>query len=212
MPQQDGPRLDGRAGQIWRAYVGGATQEAIAAEHGVSQQRISQVLAEVRESIGDVARMDAALLAQERADALLAAVWPAAMGGDPRAVGAALRVLERLAKAAGTDAVEPLRVTLERRLDLEGELVGVALGAALDAVPELSHEQRVAALTAAQAKLLGEDPPAPVSVSPELEEPTDTEQAKREAEFRRMMAADGVDADQLLAEVDDDQEDDDDDE
>lgn len=205
MPQQEGPRLDGRAGQIWSAYVGGSTQEAIAAEHGVSQQRISQVLAEVRESIGDVARMDAALLAQERADALLAAVWPAAMGGDPRAVGAALRVLERLAKAAGTDAVEPLRVTLERRLDLEGALIGEALGAALDAVPELSHEQRVAMLGAAQAKLLGAEPPArePVVDEPEA----DPEQARREQEFRRMMAADGVDPDELLAEEGDDDDD-----
>jgi hypothetical protein len=193
MPQRDGPRLDGRAGQIWSAYVGGSTQEAIAAEHGVSQQRISQVLAEVRESIGDAARMDAALLAQERADALLAAVWPAAMGGDPRAVGAALRVLERLAKAAGTDAVEPLRVTLERRLDLEGALIGEALGAALDAVPELSHEQRVAALTAAQAKLLGEELPAPLApVVDEEPEPDLMEDFKRFAE-REGFDPDGLD-------------------
>lgn len=193
MPQRDGPRLDGRAGQIWSAYVGGSTQEAIAAEHGVSQQRISQVPAEVRESIGDAARMDAALLAQERADALLAAVWPAAMGGDPRAVGAALRVLERLAKAAGTDAVEPLRVTLERRLDLEGALIGEALGAALDAVPELSHEQRVAALTAAQAKLLGEELPAPLApVVDEEPEPDLMEDFKRFAE-REGFDPDGLD-------------------
>lgn len=199
-------RLEGRDGAIWTAYVGGATQEAIAAEHGISRQRISQVLAEVRDSIGDTARMDAALLAQERADALLAAVWPAAMGGDPKAVGAALRVLERMARSLGTDAVEPLRVSLERRLDLEGAVIGEALGAALDAVPELSHEQRVAMLGAAQAKLLGEEPPArPV---PAVEEPAeDPEQAKREAEFRRLMAEDGVNAEELLADEEDDDDD-----
>jgi hypothetical protein len=45
-------------------------------------------------------------------------------------------------------------VALERRLDLEGELVATALGAALDSL-ELSHEQRVAALGAAQQHLLG---------------------------------------------------------
>lgn len=195
-------RLDGRDGQIWTAYVGGTAQEAIAAEHGITQQRVSQVLAEVRAAIGDGARMDAALLAQERVDALLAAVWPAARAGDTKAVLAALRVLERMAKATGTDAVEPLRVTLERRLDLEGALIGEALGAALDAVPELSHDQRIAALTAAQAKLLGEDPPAPAAPGPAVEEPDLTE------DFRRFAAENGFDPDELG----DDEGDDDDDE
>ncbi len=187
-------RLDGRDGRIWAAYVGGASQEAIASEHGISQQRVSQVLAEVRDSIGDAARTDAALLAQERTDALLAAVWPVAMSGDTKAVLAALRVLERQARALGTDAVEPLRVTLERRLDLEGALIGEALRAALGAVPELSHDQRIAALTAAQAKLLGEDPPAappPVKPEPDLT-----------GEFRRFAAENGFDPDE------DDEEDD----
>jgi hypothetical protein len=41
-------------------------------------------------------------------------------------------------------------------LDLEGELVANALGAALDAA-ELTHEQRVAALEAAQRRLLETD-------------------------------------------------------
>lgn len=201
-------RLEGRDGAIWTAYVGGASQEAIAGEHGISQQRVSQVLAEVRESIGDGARVDAALLAAERADALLAAIWQTAMAGDPKAVGAALRVLERQAKAMGTDAVEPLRVTLERRLDLEGELVATVLGTALDAVPGLSHEQRVAALTAAQSALLGEEvPPAPPAAAPSVEDPkADSEQARREREFRRMMREDGADPDELLA-ADDDEED-----
>jgi hypothetical protein len=45
-------------------------------------------------------------------------------------------------------------VALERRLDLEGELVASALSAALDAL-ELDHEQRVKALGAAQQHLLG---------------------------------------------------------
>lgn len=202
MPQRDGPRLDGRAGAIWSAYVSGASQESIAAEHGISQQRVSQVLAEVREGIGDGARLDAALLAQERTDALLAAVWPAAMQGEPKAVGAALRVLERMAKATGSDAVEPLRVTLERRLDLEGDLVATALGAALDAAPELSHETRVAMLSAAQCVLLGEDPPVPVT-APSVEEP----KPDLMDDFRRFAEQEGFDPDE---DQDDEDEDDDD--
>lgn len=199
-------RLDGRDGRIWCAYVSGASQEAIAAEHGISQQRVSQVLAEVRDSIGDTPRMDAALLAQERADALLAAVWPAARAGDTKAVLAALRVLERQAKALGTDAVEPVKVTLERRLDLEGELLADTLASVIDAL-DLSHDQRVFALATAQAKLGGE--PLPTPPTPVVEVPVvDPEQAKREAEFRRLMEADGVDADELLADDDQDDEED----
>ncbi len=193
-------RLDGRDGAIWSAYVGGATQEAIAAEHGISQQRVSQVLAEVRDSIGDGARMDAALLAAERADALLAAVWPAAMAGDLKAVGAALRVLERQAKAMGTDAVEPVTVSLERRLDVEGEAVAGALGAVLDAL-DLDHEQRVYAFGVAQAALVGEAPPAvPVPAAPVVEPPDLL------TEFRRFAEENGLDPDGLDDEGDDEDE------
>lgn len=195
-------RLEGRDGQIWGAYVAGRTQESIAAEYGVSRQRVSQVLAEVRETIGDAARMDAALLAAERADTLLAAVWPAAMTGEPKAVGAALRILERQAKAMGTDAVEPVTVALERRLSVEGEVVADALGAVLDAL-DLDHEQRVHALGVAQAVLLGEDPPAaPVAAPPVVEKPDLT------AEFRRFAEENGLDPDGL----DDEDGDEDDDE
>lgn len=47
-------RLDGRNGAIWRAYTfGGRTQEAIAEEYGITQERVSQILAAVRASIPD---------------------------------------------------------------------------------------------------------------------------------------------------------------
>lgn len=209
MPQRDGPRLEERDHEIWARYVGGWTQARLAAEYDVSQQRISQVLAEVRESIGDTARTDAALLAQERTNALLAAVWPAAMDGDTKAVLACLRVVERIAKALGTDAPEPLRVSLEQRLDVETGVVVDALGAALE-VLQLDEERRQLAVQAAMAKLLGEPlPEVPVPVPVVEESKHDVEQARREAEFRALMAQDGVDADVLLAEDDQDVEDDD---
>ncbi|MDW8805617.1 hypothetical protein P1P68_12695 [Streptomyces scabiei] len=202
-------RLEGRDGAIWTAYVGGATQEVIAAEHGISRQRVGQVLDEVRETIGDTARMDAALLAQERADALLAAVWPAAMAGDPRAVGAALRVLERLARALGTDAPEPLSVTLDRRLDLEGDSIATALRAAFDAL-ELTPSQMEWAAWSASAALYrsaGQEPPMsaparPASTPvPVVEEPVDA-RASMEARLRDLVADEpDVDVEALLAEV-----------
>lgn len=191
-------RLGGRDGAIWTAYVGGATQEAIATEYNITQQRVSQVLAEVRATIGDAPRMDAALLAAERTDALLAAVWPAAMEGDPRAVGAALRVLERQARALGTDAPEPLRVALERRLDDDAELVTDALAAALD-VLDLGPERQALAVAAATAKLTGgEPPPRPVSAVEVSAEPG------LMAEFREFAEREGFDPDGLDDEDDDD--------
>jgi hypothetical protein len=60
----------------------------------------------------------------------------------------------KLAAATAKQAVDAgVMAALERRLDLEGELVATALGAALDAL-DLPHEQRVAALEAAQGRLL----------------------------------------------------------
>lgn len=61
----------------------------------------------------------------------------------------------KLAATTAKQAVDAgVMVALERRLDLEGELVATALSAALDAI-ELTHEQRVLALGAAQQHLLG---------------------------------------------------------
>jgi hypothetical protein len=82
-------------------------------------------------------------------------------GGDPLKppdeIGPWLRQSReerRLAAATAKQAVDAgVMVALERRLDLEGELVANALGAALD-VLDLPHEQRVAALEAAQGRLL----------------------------------------------------------
>jgi hypothetical protein len=157
MPQHDGPRLDGRDGEVWRAYLYGHTQEQIATDHGISQQRVSQIITEIRDSIPQASKTDAALLDLERLSMLLAGVMPAARDGETKASGAALRILERRAKMLGLDATESLSVVLERHRDLEGQLVADALAAALD-VLGLTAEQRVAALGAAQRRLLDDAP------------------------------------------------------
>jgi len=84
-----------------------------------------------------------------------------AAGGDPLKPPDELRPwLEesrserKIAATTAKQAVDAgVMAALERRLDLEGELVANALGAALD-VLDLPHEQRVAALEAAQGRLL----------------------------------------------------------
>ncbi|WP_329336104.1 hypothetical protein OG252_13140 [Streptomyces sp. NBC_01352] len=83
-------------------------------------------------------------------------------GGDPLKPPASLnpwlaqsRLERKLAAATAKQAVDAgVMVALERRLDLEGELVATALAAALDAL-NLDHDQRVLALGAAQQHLLG---------------------------------------------------------
>lgn len=83
-------------------------------------------------------------------------------GGDPLKPPKSLnpwlaqsRLERKLAAATAKQAVDAgVMVALERRLDMEGELVASALAAALDSL-DLDHEQRVKALGAAQQHLLG---------------------------------------------------------
>jgi len=44
-------RLEGRDGSIYRAYCLGTTQEALAQEHGISQERVSAIIRNVTASI-----------------------------------------------------------------------------------------------------------------------------------------------------------------
>lgn len=160
MPQDEDPRLYGRDGDIWREYLYGHNQEQIAADHGLSQQRVSQIIREIRDNIPQTSKIDAALLDLERLNLMLTGVLPAAREGDTKASGAAMRIIERRARMLGLDATEPLSIVLERQRDLEGQLVADALAAALD-VLGLTEEQRIAALGAAQQRLLDNAPGDP---------------------------------------------------
>lgn len=44
-------RLEGRNGAIWADYCAGYTQDALADMYGISQQRVSQIIAQVRATI-----------------------------------------------------------------------------------------------------------------------------------------------------------------
>jgi DNA-binding transcriptional regulator LsrR (DeoR family) len=52
------PKLEGRTGELWRLYVSGWTQEAMAEKFGISQPRVSQILAAVRAQIPEVDRTE----------------------------------------------------------------------------------------------------------------------------------------------------------
>lgn len=63
------PKLEGRNGDIWRAYCNGATQEALAEKYGISQPRVAQIIAAVRAMIPEV---DRTALVQQELDFLAA--------------------------------------------------------------------------------------------------------------------------------------------
>lgn len=62
--------MEGRNGDVWRLFCRGKTQEAIAEQFGISQQRVSQIVNAVRESIGPVERADIVKQETDLLDAL----------------------------------------------------------------------------------------------------------------------------------------------
>ena len=104
MPNAKDPRLEGRNGEIWRAHLFGKTQEAIAEEFDVSQQRVSQIVREVRESLPETDLMEMRRADLERLDAMLPNNIMLAVAGDKDAVSSVLKIMERRAKLLGLDA------------------------------------------------------------------------------------------------------------
>jgi hypothetical protein len=52
-------RMEGRNGLIWRqCIIDGRTQESVAQEHGVTQQRISEIIAQVRATLPEQNRQE----------------------------------------------------------------------------------------------------------------------------------------------------------
>lgn len=129
-----------------------AMAHEIAAEQNVTPHEA--LLDLVRTATGRAAWVDN-VLAQQMRDHVEA-------GGDPLKPPKSLnqwlaqsRLERKLAAATAKQAVDAgVMVALERRLDMEGELVASALAAALDAL-ELDSDRRMLALGAAQQHLLG---------------------------------------------------------
>lgn len=89
MPEN--PALAGRNGRIWRDYCRGSTQAELAEKYGLSQQRVSQIVNEVKDSIPleertDLIRQETDLLRALRKEVL--ELWdaePAPLIHGPRA-------------------------------------------------------------------------------------------------------------------------------
>ena len=114
MPQADNERLSGRNGQIWQAYLLGHTQEAIAAEHGISQQRVAQILREIRKSIPDEDVAELRRVDLERLDSMTPANLQLARAGDKDGVKSVLAIMARRAALLGMDAPKQVEASIQR--------------------------------------------------------------------------------------------------
>lgn len=150
-------RLTGRNGQIWLAFIAGETQEALAARFDISQQRVSQIIADCRAAVPASTREE---LVQEAAELLRrlrrgamelveAGPIPAYSNGRPivlddgstaedhtarlAAMRMVLSVEERAAKLLGLDAATRMEHTVS------GAEQAAAQSAALDAAARLAR-------------------------------------------------------------------------
>ncbi len=128
-------RLTGRNGEIWRDYCGGRTQAWLAAKHGISQPRVSEIIQAVRDGITQETREEEIqrsleMLAELRAGALEVYRLAAAPvfvgkdgdvaydpedgsvvrdhGGRLRALETAVKVDQRIAQLLGLDAAQKM--------------------------------------------------------------------------------------------------------
>jgi DNA-binding transcriptional regulator LsrR (DeoR family) len=108
----DGDRLAGRDGAIWQSYIRGATQESIARKFGISQQRVSAVIKEVRDNMPEETKQE---IVQREIEMLYTArehvielMEQAVATGEAKlaldAVDRLVRVGERQARLLGLDA------------------------------------------------------------------------------------------------------------
>lgn len=141
-------RLAGRNGEIWRAYVNGLTQDAIADKFGISQQRVSQIVHDVRSSIPDRVRgevVDRQVELLERLQGEAIELWekppiPAYSNGRPildedgqavedhtyrmRALDAVLKIVDRHADMLGLKAPTKTEVEMTAQVSMPPEVAG----------------------------------------------------------------------------------------
>lgn len=151
---------------MWQAYLDGHTQHHIAEQEGISQARVSQILAEVRKSIPEpaleeikaaeadrVARLYTRTVEIINAEHPLVSVQRGTIITDPdtglrllddgpvlQAITTALRIHERVAKAYGLDAPE----RLEARVQSDAEVAWQETIATERARRRAAREQREA--------------------------------------------------------------------
>lgn len=201
-----------RAGQdeeILRLRCAGLSLRAIGERVGLSHQTVSNRIEEAIRELVDPRAEEWRALETARLDDLTRRAYEVLDGAESDEVKLkAVAQLERLSasrrKLWALDMPMPLAVSLERRLDVEGDVVADAVAAVVE-VLGLDEERRVLALQAAVARLSGEPLPVPAPAAAVVEEPVDP-QAGMEQRLRDLVADEpGVDVEALLREVDEEE-------
>jgi len=139
-------RLAGRNGQVWQAYLDGATQDALAERFNIDQSRVSRILAEVRATIPppvieDIAQAEADRIAALYAETMrimrahhpLVSIQRGTVVRDEEtgerltddgpvlgAINTALKIHERIAKTYGLEAATKIESQAQVHYTYEG--------------------------------------------------------------------------------------------
>lgn len=115
MVSKDNGRLNERDQAIWDGYVlQGKTLMQLAEEFDLSHQRISQVLAKIRESLPERDRQAVVDLRIDQIGAIVKGVLPLAQAGDKDAVASYVKLADREAKYLGLDAPTKMEASIQR--------------------------------------------------------------------------------------------------
>lgn len=114
MVSKDNGRLNERDQAIWDGYVlQGKTLMQLAEEFDLSHQRISQVLAKIRESLPERDRQAVVDLRIDQIGAIVKGVLPLAQAGDKDAVASYVKLADREAKYLGLDAATKVEANVQ---------------------------------------------------------------------------------------------------
>ncbi|MFE9844684.1 hypothetical protein [Streptomyces goshikiensis] len=133
-----------RRGKAIRMKIEGATYTEIAAALGYSGRNAA--CADIRRALEKhVIEEGLAIeawreLELARIDSLQQAIWPEAMEGNPRAIEAALKILDRRAKLLGLDSAIKLEVLTIDALDAQIQRLEAELGAGALGIPATPRE------------------------------------------------------------------------
>lgn len=120
MVAADNGRLNERDQKIWHDYtLGGKTLMVLAEEHGVSNQRISQIIQEIRGKLPPRERQTVIDLRLEQITAMTDALLPGLLTGDKDAIASWVKAADREAKYLGLDAAEKSEVDVGIRYEID---------------------------------------------------------------------------------------------
>lgn len=120
MPQEDNGRLSARDQQIWDLYIGGKTQMMLAQQFDVSNQRISQILQEIRASLPPHDRQKTIDLRLDQIAQGVNGVMPGVISGDKDSIASWKILAEREAKLLGLDSAEKVELSGGVRYEVAG--------------------------------------------------------------------------------------------